>query len=108
MTETDLRWQLRQLPREIEPPNDLWPAIAKGIGRPKSASRRSWLVGLSMAAALSLAVGLAWRIAPSVSPAAAPAPDLAGQLLQREAAAMTSEYQAALRQDVMALTGTKS
>ena len=98
MTETDLRWQLRQLPREIELSRDLWPAIAKGIGRPKASPHRPWLVGLSMAAGLSLAVGIAWRMAPSMSPTAAPGPDLTAQMLQREAAAMTSEYQAALRQ----------
>ena len=33
MKETDLRWQLRQLPREMDLPKDLWPAIEAGIRR---------------------------------------------------------------------------
>ena len=31
MGENELRWQLRQLPAEIDPPRDLWPGIAARI-----------------------------------------------------------------------------
>ena len=96
MTETDLRWQLRQLPREIDPPRDLWPGIADGMSRRPATPRRSWVAGSALAASVVLALGLAWRLMPA--PDAAPSPDLTAQLVQREAAGMTAEYQAALRQ----------
>ena len=96
MNETDLRWSLRQLPREIEPARDLWPGIAEGIARRPAKPRRHWLSGLAMAASVALALGLAWRIAPG--PGVGAAPDPTAKLLQREASAMTTEYHAALRQ----------
>jgi len=96
MTETDLRWQLRQLPRDIDPTRDLWPGIAKGIAR-QSTKRRQlrWAPPLAMAASVALAVGLAWHLAP---PRQASAADLTAKVVQREAKAMTIEYRAALRQ----------
>lgn len=96
MTETDLRWQLRQLPREIDPPRDLWPGIADAMSRRPATPRRSWVAGVALAASVLLALGLTWRLMPA--PDAAPSPDLTAQLVQREAAGMTAEYQAALRQ----------
>jgi hypothetical protein len=72
MSDHHFRWQLRQLPRALEPARDLWPAIAAAIGMPnarvsiesyKIAPRKSgarWLRwGSGIAAALLLAgVGL--------------------------------------------------
>ena len=34
MGENELRWQLRQLPRELDPPRDLWPGIAARLPGP--------------------------------------------------------------------------
>jgi hypothetical protein len=97
MSETDLRWQLRQLPREIDPPRDLWPGIAARLPAPRPRRRPgAWLAGLALAASLSLGVGLAWQLrAPTPAPA-----NPQGELVQREAEAMTREYQAALDQFV--------
>lgn len=95
MAEQELRWQLRQLPREIEPARDLWPGIearlATGPARPSR--RGAWWGGLALAASLALAVVLVPR-----APTPQPASDGNGQagLVQREAEAMTREYQAAL------------
>lgn len=93
MGETELRWQLRQLPHELDPPRDLWPGIAARL--PPQAPRRRinpWLGGLALAASLSLGVGLAWQLrAPDVAPL-----DPQAELVLREAEAMTREYQAAI------------
>lgn len=93
MSETELRWQLRQLPREIHPPHDLWPGIEARL-RPNRPARKggAWWVSLAVAASLCLAVGLAWQAGRS------PAPDPQVALVQREAQALTIEYQAALVQ----------
>jgi len=95
MSEHDLRWQLRQLPRELDPPHDLWPGIASRL-QPAAATprRRPWLAGLALAASLCLAVGLAWQ-----QRATAPGPvDPRAELVQREAQALTLAYQAAMEQ----------
>ncbi len=92
MTDPDLRWQLRQLPREIEPARDLWPGIAARLRPPAARSRRPWLALLSLAASLCLAVGLAVVLRPATSTA----PDPVAELVQREAEALTQEYEAAL------------
>jgi hypothetical protein len=93
MSEHDLRWRLRQLPRELDPPRDLWPGIA-GRLTPVAAAprRRPWLAGLALAASLCLAVGLAWQQRP------APAADPSAALVQREAQAITEAYRAAMQQ----------
>lgn len=95
MGETELRWQLRQLPREIEPPRDLWPGIAARLER-RPPRRHSWWVGLALAASLVLALGLGVRLS-SPGPDRALAEGGAG-LVYREAAALTREYEAALVQ----------
>lgn len=93
MGETELRWQLRQLPRDIEPPRDLWPGIAARLSPARPArTGRAWWVGLAMAASLCLAVGIAWQ-----RQGRPPAPDPQAALVQREAGALTREYEAALR-----------
>lgn len=94
MTDHELRWQLRQLPREIEPARDLWPGISARLQAPALPRRRPWLAVLSLAACLCLAVGLAAML----RPAPAATPDLSAELVHREAEAMTLEYQAALQE----------
>jgi len=96
MTETDLRWQLRQLPREMEPARDLWPGVLAGIERRPARAPRRWLSGLALAASVLLAAGLFWKASPSVAPAAAP--DMTARIVNSETRAITSEYQAALDQ----------
>jgi hypothetical protein len=92
--DTELRWRLRQLPRDVEPPRDLWPQIESRLDLP--ARRRPWLAGFALAASVTLAVALAWQLrVPTPEPEAA-TPRIA--LVQREADAMTLEYQAALRE----------
>lgn len=96
MSETDLRWQLRQLPREIEPSADLWPGILAGIERRPVRVRRHWLAGFAMAASVLLAAGLFWKASPSVAPAATPG--ITARIVSSESRAITTEYKAALRQ----------
>jgi hypothetical protein len=98
MKETDLRWQLRQLPRELEPERDLWPAIEAGIRREPlvPARRRRWPAALAAAATLQLAGGLYWRAGDST-----PAPtteQIEARVVSAEARAITKHYQAAIRQ----------
>jgi hypothetical protein len=96
MKETDLRWQLRQLPRELEPGRDLWPGIASGIARPPVRRKRTWPMALAAAASVLLAAGLFLR---AQAPVPAPGPDpLETKLVGAEARAISHEYQAALRQ----------
>jgi len=95
-TDADLRWQLRQLPREIDPARDLWPGIAAGIDSPRRRRPHRWWVGLAMAASLLLAVGVWTRIAP-LHRENAPQ-DLTAEVVRAEAHSMTRQYQAALRE----------
>jgi len=96
MTETELRWQLRQLPREMEPAHDLWPGIVAGIERRPVRSRRAWFAGFAMAASVLLAAGLFWKASPSVAPPTTL--DMTARIVDSESRAITTEYQAALRQ----------
>ena len=97
MKETDLRWQLRQLPRELEPGHDLWPGIAAGISRPALVRRtRRWPAALAAAASLLLAAGLFLHAnAPATDPSPVPASE---RLVSTEAREISDEYRAALRQ----------
>lgn len=94
MSDHELRWQLRQLPREIDPPRDLWPGIADRLQRPAAPRRRPWFAAFAVAASLCVAAGLAWQLRQP----ATPAPGFRAELVQREAEALTREYQAALDQ----------
>jgi len=96
LSDADLRWQLRQLPRELEPSHDLWPAIAAGIDSRGRRHPRRWLFALAMAASLLLAVGVWMRVAPWHREAAPQ--DLTAQVVRAEAHSMTRQYQAALRE----------
>lgn len=97
MSNTELRWQLRQLPREIAASRDLWPGIAARIDAAarRSRRRRGWLAGASLATAASLLLALAL---PERGFDPGPIkPDAQTQMVQREAQAMTAEYRAALQ-----------
>jgi hypothetical protein len=96
MTEIDLRWRLRQLPREIEPSRDLWPGIQASIERRPMRTPRPWLTGMAIAASLLLAGGLFWNVTSNNATQATP--DLTATIVSSESRAITDEYQAALRQ----------
>lgn len=101
MTETDLRWQLRQLPREIDPSRDLWNGIAAAIERRPPARAHRWMLpSLAMAASVLVVAGLAWKQlgAPRVPPPAPASVDPSALVVATESRAITDEYQAALRQ----------
>ena len=97
MTETDLRWQLRQLTREMEPSRDLWPAIAAAIEQqPVRRVPRRWLPTFAIAASLLLVGGLVWKM--QVPVGASPDLDPSARIVASESRAITDEYQAALQQ----------
>jgi hypothetical protein len=96
MTDSDLRWRLRQLPREIEPERDLWPGIAARLPAPALARRWPWRAGLALAASLLVAV-IAWR-QEGMTRAPASVDEGTTRLVQAEARAITREYQSALDQ----------
>jgi hypothetical protein len=102
MSETELVWQLRQLPREIEPGRDHWPAIAEAIAKQRVPRRASWIAPFAMAASLLLAVGLVGHArfeGASLPPSPrAEADAISSVVVRNEARAVTHEYQAALRQ----------
>ena len=96
----DLRFRLRGLPAEIEPPRDLWPDIAARLEPQRSAARpgrRGWMTGFAIAASLCVAVGIAWQLR---TPPSTPSSEetMRAELVRREADAMTQEYYAALRE----------
>jgi hypothetical protein len=102
-----LRWELRALRRDAAPDRDLWPSIAQRLAAtPQIApapvvARRKWRIApLATAASLALALGIAWQLRPIETPVPGrpAANDPHGQLITREADAMTLEYQAALRE----------
>lgn len=110
-----MRWRLRELRREQAPARDLWPDIAVRLATPEAGAHaplyrapqphaaRRWQLPVALAATLALALGfIAWqqdRISDqraTPSPLAAALPDASPSLVQREAAGMTRQYQAAL------------
>ena len=101
-----LRWQLRGLRREQVPEADLWPGIAGRLGPRHAVARthrpRAWTLPAALAATLALALGFGgWQQGLLRDQPAAPLPlaataDATHTLVQREAAAMTRQYQAAL------------
>ena len=107
MSSDDLRWKLRQLPREREPSRDLWPAIAAAIGAPGSrfvnqpqpaASR--WLRWTSAIAAALVLTSVKWSLArPGLLHSVLPSRRNSEHVLVlQEADAIRNNYQAALSQ----------
>ncbi|RYZ74778.1 MAG: hypothetical protein EOP91_01310 [Lysobacteraceae bacterium] len=92
-----LRWQLRELRRDMAPQNDLWPGIADRIAampgrdavvrRPGVRRFMPWAV----AASLLLAVGVAWQL----GNVPAPQPP-ANALIRGQAVSMALDYENAL------------
>lgn len=116
LLDASLRLQLRGLRRDVEPAADLWPGIAGRIAaaprsaQPASSAHRghgaSRLAPWALAASLVLAVGVAWKMQPPpLAPSVAGAPDAGMPMLDRQADAMTREYQAALREIEAATPG---
>jgi len=94
MTEIDLRWYLRQLPREMEASRDLWPGICAAIKQqPARSVARRWLPTLAIAASLLLVGGLVWKMQLPVG--ASPDPDPSARIVAAESRAITDEYQTA-------------
>jgi len=104
-----LRWQLRELRRDRAPASDLWPDIAALLTPQASrkstafhAAPRRWALPVALAATIALAIGVVgWQQdlvrAPSATPSIAAVPyNAAPSLVQREAAGLTRQYQAAL------------
>ena len=98
-----LRWSLRGLRRDVAPERDLWSGISTRIaqapvaGRPvASHGHRRWngAAPLAIAASLVFAIGVAWQLRPLPPQTSA----TQGAHLANEAAAMTREYDAALRE----------
>lgn len=95
MTNQDdsLRWRLRGLRQDTPPQRDLWLGIADRIAmapQVSEPSRSRRLAPWAVAASVLLAVGLVWQ-------KQAP-PEIEESLFQREAMALTREYQGALAQ----------
>ena len=96
MKEIDLRWQLRQLPREMEPARELWPAIEAAIGHRRARAPARWMLGLAMAASVLLAAGLFWKESSDSPPVSTE--QLEARIVSQESRAITHEYQSALQQ----------
>jgi hypothetical protein len=107
-SDADLLMQLRGLRTEQQPDNDLWPGIAARIAQgsqapahdnvaPLAARRAKTprLAPFALAASLVLAVGVAWQQRPDF---ALPGADPHEAMIERQAQAMTREYEGALRE----------
>lgn len=103
-----LPMQLRALRSEQLPSHDLWPGIAARISHvprqpaddagtvvPLRRSRTLRLAPFALAASLVLAVGVAWQQRPDLGPPPAGKDDA---MMQRQAQALTREYEGALRE----------
>lgn len=91
-----LRWRLRGLRQDTLPQRDLWPGIAERIAMtpqvpaPSRSLHVRRLAPWAVAASVLLAVGLVWQ--------KHALPETEESLFQREAIALTREYQGALAQ----------
>lgn len=89
-----LRWQLRGLRKDVAPPADLWPGIEAKLAPQQGRRQLPAVVPLALAASLLLvaaAAGWWWQGGPAPLPSGE-----APSLVQREAAGMTRQYDAAL------------
>lgn len=99
-----MRWQLRALRQDQPPSRDLWPGIAARLQPPATVmpARRRWIAPLALAATLVIAVGASglWREGvPSLQPSPA---QPAVTLVQREAAGLARQYDAAISEVAIA------
>lgn len=93
-----LRFRLRAMRTDETPEHDLWPGIAARLDTRRATPRatpRRWLPPLALAATLVIAVGATglWR---GALPPGAMSDRSAPTLVQREAAGMARQYDAAL------------
>ena len=114
MNEFEWRRQLRDLRQPLAPQRDLWHAIDATLDaaatdltdNPPRSTRRSWLLGASLAASLLLVAGIGWHLLRASTPVPAPIasthpwkpvdPRLAGAAIELDAARL--ELQLAIRQ----------
>lgn len=98
--EAELRMALRALRRDIEPERDLWPEIAANLPPQRAVRPRRFPIWpMALAASMLLAVGVAWQAhVPQSAPPAALEEQVATTPLPREAQALSTHYQAALRE----------
>ncbi len=96
-----LRWQLHGLRQDLPPTRDLWPGIAARLAQAapmvpaaSAKSRRHWLPW-AMAASCVLAVGMAWTLHHQQADGV-PSMHAGTTLTEKEAVAMTYDYQHAL------------
>lgn len=95
-----VRWQLRALRRDEPPSRDLWPGIAARLQQPAVAAasaRRRWIPPVALAATLAIAVGASGLLReglPGRSPRSAAT--VQASVVQREAAGLARQYDAAL------------
>ena len=92
-----LRWQLKNLRRDIEPQADLWPGIAARLAsvpqntaesrKPRTRRFAPW----ALAASVLLAVGAVWQMRPTTQP-----PPAGNALIRQQAVSMTLDYENAL------------
>ena len=95
-----MRWQLRALRRDEPPSRDLWPDIATRLQQPAATTasgRRRWIAPVALAATLAIAVGASGFLRDGL-PAGMPQSAETVQLsvVQREAAGLARQYDAAL------------
>ncbi len=107
MSSDELRWTLRQLPREREPSRDLWPAIAAAIGAPNTLfvdkpqpAASHWLRWTSAIAAVLVLAGVGLSLArPGLLHSVFPSRRNSEHVLVlQEADAIRNRYQAELSQ----------
>ena len=103
MDDNDLRPLVERLPRSIEPPHDLWPAIEARMGA-RPARRRGWLAALAAAAVIVIAaassLATAWVLGGRERPPAVAAGDAREASYLRATAALAQEL--AVRRDELA------
>lgn len=97
--EAELRMALHALRRDIEPEHDLWPGIAARLPLQRQAPRPRRVWPVALAASMLLALGLAWQgSGPHDVRPVAVGEQVAAKPLPKEAEAMSTHYQAALRE----------
>lgn len=98
--DAELRMALHALRRDIEPERDLWPDIAAKLAPQRAVRpRRSTVWPVALAASMLLALGVAWQGSlPQSAPPAEMETRVAAAPLPKEAEALSTHYQAALKE----------